>query len=136
METRKSYQVRALFLKSLSLQLRQKGTNCCQILTPILCLLLVYLMKTIAESQIEENVLKPVQLETIPRFLNPPLVPNYILYNLAGLDVDTCEQWYLYDVPEKIPHSSRCRFSGGIFHSPQCAPSPTVDLVFACTSLL
>lgn len=98
METRKSYQIRALLRKSFTLQARQKGTNCCQVLTPILCLLLVYLMKSIAETQLEEHIVRPVQLESLPRFLNPPLVPNYALYELAGLGVGTCTQWYLYDV--------------------------------------
>ena len=104
-EVRKSYQIRALFRKSAALQLRQKATNCCQILTPILCLLLVYLIKSIAESQIEKNETRPVVMETIPRILNPPLVPNYILYNLVGLSVTTCEQWYYYSVESQDPYT-------------------------------
>jgi hypothetical protein len=91
-DIRKSYQIRALLRKSVTLQLRQKGTNCCQIFTPILCLLLVYLMKQIAGSQLEKNQNDPVQLQTIPRILNPPLVPNYVIYNLIGLEVNSCEQ--------------------------------------------
>lgn len=92
MENRKSYQIRALFRKSLTLQLRQKGTNCFQILTPILCLLLVFLMKSIAETQLSKDNTSPVQLESFPRFLNPPLIPSYLLYAFAGLGISTCEQ--------------------------------------------
>lgn len=100
---RKSYQMRALFRKSITLQLRQKGTNVCQILTPILCLVLVYLMKEIAGTQLENRAQDPVDLETTPRILNPPLVPNYVLYQMIGLDVDNCEQWYLYDTKSNDP---------------------------------
>lgn len=102
-DKRKSYQIRALLRKSITLQLRQKGTNICQILTPILCLLLVYLMKEIAGSQLDKNQDIPVDLETIPRILNPPLVPNYVLYNLVGMDVTSCEQWYMYNIDSSDP---------------------------------
>jgi ABC-type multidrug transport system ATPase subunit len=102
-DIRKSYQIRALLRKSATLQLRQKGTNCCQIFTPILCLFLVYLMKEIAGSQLEKNEVKPVELETIPRILNPPVVPNYVIYNLLGLEVTSCEQWYYYDIQSEDP---------------------------------
>ena len=105
-DIRKSYQLRALLRKSVTLQLRQKGTNCCQICTPILCLLLVYLMKEIAGSQLENNENIPVQLETMPRILNPPLVPNQVIYNLMGLDVTSCEQWYYYDIDSSNPNVS------------------------------
>ena len=100
---RKSHQIRALLRKSVTLQLRQKGTNVCQILTPILCLVLVYLMKEIAGTQLENRENDPVDLETTPRILNPPLVPNYVLYNMIGLDADNCEQWYLYDFDSDDP---------------------------------
>lgn len=103
-ETRKSYQIRALFRKAAVLQLRQKGTNFCQIITPIFCLLLVYLMKEIAQSQIKDEN-DAVILETIPRILNPPLVPNYVLYNLVGLSINDCEQWYYYDFATNNPET-------------------------------
>lgn len=102
-EIRKSYQIRALLRKSVTLQLRQKGTNCCQIFTPILCLLLVYLMKEIASSQLEKNQNIPVELETVPRILNPPLVSNKVIYDLLGLNVDSCEQWYYFDTKSSDP---------------------------------
>ena len=60
-------------------------------------------MKEIASSQLEKNQNIPVELETIPRILNPPLVSNYFLYNLMGLDVSSCEQWYYYDIDSPDP---------------------------------
>jgi ABC-type multidrug transport system ATPase subunit len=54
-------------------------------------------MKEIAETQLEKRFYKAEELESFPRFLNPPLVPNYMLYNLVGLRVSNCEQWYYYD---------------------------------------
>jgi len=102
---RKSYQARALFRKSATLQLRQKGTNCCQILTPILCLALVAIMKALAESQLSDKDQQASELASFPRILNPPLVPNFILMNLIpGLKIDSCEQWYYFDIdPEAEP---------------------------------
>lgn len=40
-------------MKNLRLQSKQKGTNICQIFTPILCLLFTFLMKTIAEANMD-----------------------------------------------------------------------------------
>lgn len=49
---KKSHQFKALFLKSATLQSKQLGTNICQILTPIICLLFTYLIKVIAEKNL------------------------------------------------------------------------------------
>lgn len=97
MVIRVSYQSRALFRKCATLQLRQKGTNICQIFTPILCLLVIYILKVVIETALANHTFKVYELETYPRFLNPPIMPNYLMYNLMGLDVVDCEQWYYYD---------------------------------------
>lgn len=98
METRVSHQTRALFRKCATLQLRQKGTNFCQIFTPILSLVVIYILKLVIETQLANRSLQAYELETYPRFLNPPIMPNYLMYNLMGLNVDDCEQWYYYDL--------------------------------------
>ena len=43
-------QFKALFLKTAQLQMKQPCTNVCQVMTPIICLIFVFLMKTIAED--------------------------------------------------------------------------------------
>jgi ABC-type multidrug transport system ATPase subunit len=106
-EVRKSYQLRALFRKNATLQMRQKATNICQILTPILCLLLIWLIKGLAEDQLEDNEDEPVELAAVPRFLNSPILPSYVLYNLINSDsVNTCEEWYYMDLK---PNTSEIR---------------------------
>jgi len=45
-------QWRALMKKNFALQAKQKGTNICQILTPIVCLIFIILIKTIAEGRL------------------------------------------------------------------------------------
>jgi ABC-type multidrug transport system ATPase subunit len=101
METRvrKSYQIRALFRKNATLQMRQKATNICQALTPILCLLLIWLIKGLAEDQLEDNEDDPVELAAVPRFMNSPILPSFVLYNLVdGLSISNCEEWYYVDL--------------------------------------
>jgi len=49
---KKSHQLKALFLKSATLQSKQLGTNICQILTPIICLLFTYIIKVIASNNL------------------------------------------------------------------------------------
>ena len=49
---RSAHQIRALFIKNLHLQKRQPCTNCCQILTPIICLLLTMLIRNVAIDNI------------------------------------------------------------------------------------
>ncbi len=65
--------MKALFLKNLRLQSKQKGTNCCQILTPILCILFTFLMKTIAEQNMKvgaifEPIYTPVKFNNLSYF--------------------------------------------------------------------
>lgn len=42
---RNSYSFRALLRKNFSLQKRQKGTNCCQIVTPILVMFIMVILQ-------------------------------------------------------------------------------------------
>jgi hypothetical protein len=51
-KTKKSNQFKALFIKNATLQSKQIGTNICQILTPIICLIFTYVIQVIAKANI------------------------------------------------------------------------------------
>lgn len=53
--TKSGHQIKALILKNLHLQKRQPCTNCCQILTPIICLLLTIVIRNVAIANIPNN---------------------------------------------------------------------------------
>lgn len=67
-----SFQKRALFRKSISLQLRQIGTNICQLCTPIISLVMIILLKGIAESNISKYIDTPIY-SGLPYIFNVPL---------------------------------------------------------------
>jgi hypothetical protein len=75
-----SFQRRALFRKSISLQKRQVGTNVCQLLTPIISLVLIILLKKIAESNISKYIDQPI-------YSGLPYVFNIPLFSLGQLGV-------------------------------------------------
>ncbi|KAH3757745.1 ABC transporter [Pelomyxa schiedti] len=64
---------RALVLKNASLQLRQKGTNICQIITPIFVLLTMLLIQLILQSQLGSNASSEIYMKTAPFPLNTDL---------------------------------------------------------------
>ena len=49
---KEKHQIKALLLKNLHLQKRQPFTNCCQIITPIICLILTILIRNAAIDNI------------------------------------------------------------------------------------
>lgn len=49
------HQIKALILKNLHLQKRQPCTNCCQILTPIICLVLTIVIRNVAIANIPNS---------------------------------------------------------------------------------
>lgn len=82
-----SNQFKALFLKSTTLQLKQIGTNVCQILTPIICLLFTFVIQVIASANMEmetNNFSKPIPLGHVPK---------NILHQFVYFE---CPQWFLY----------------------------------------
>ena len=52
MSEKQGHQIKALILKNLHLQKRQPCTNCCQIMTPIICLLLTIVIRNVAIDNI------------------------------------------------------------------------------------
>jgi hypothetical protein len=51
-----SYPFRALIRKNLSLQSRQKGTNCCQIVTPILVMAILLILQLIIRNELHGKI--------------------------------------------------------------------------------
>lgn len=84
---KKSHQFKALFLKSATLQSKQLGTNICQILTPIICLLFTYIIKVIASNNLD------VQQDEIT-FGIPLNFPIMSYPNISDRISIGCLQWY------------------------------------------
>eukprot|EP01091_Cochliopodium_minus_P001939 TRINITY_DN1188_c0_g2_i2.p1 TRINITY_DN1188_c0_g2~~TRINITY_DN1188_c0_g2_i2.p1 ORF type:complete len:1683 (-),score=415.80 TRINITY_DN1188_c0_g2_i2:354-4655(-) len=51
----KSFSYKALFRKNVRLQMKQKGSNCCQILTPILVLLILLVFQLLIKNELGDN---------------------------------------------------------------------------------
>ncbi|CAK64013.1 unnamed protein product (macronuclear) [Paramecium tetraurelia] len=95
---KKSYQFRALFYKNASIQSRQIGTNICQILTPLICLVLVYIIQEIIFDKFSGWTF---QLD-FPYLLNIP----FIYSQIPMFSNVSCLQWYFYDVSQ-LSHSEQ-----------------------------
>lgn len=65
---KQKHQIKALLIKNLHLQKRQPCTNCCQIFTPIICLVLTILIRNAAIDNI------PTQNDTI--YASVPLISS------------------------------------------------------------
>jgi len=93
-------QFMALIKKSVALQAKQKGTNICQVLTPIICLLFVWLIKSIMSGQLTQKY--SFQLP-FPFMFNVPYNSVYGKGNelvkgmVSPITINECLQWYLYD---------------------------------------
>lgn len=88
---RESHQLKALLSKNIRLQSKQKCTNVCQILTPVICLLFTFLMKELASEglpagSVYEDNLYPYVFNNYQQFdtLNPGMRRNNL-------------QWFLYN---------------------------------------
>eukprot|EP00742_Colponemidia_sp_Colp-10_P012044 GILJ01013471.1.p1 GENE.GILJ01013471.1~~GILJ01013471.1.p1 ORF type:complete len:1008 (+),score=146.02 GILJ01013471.1:44-3067(+) len=86
-----SYPIRALIRKNLTLQWQQRGTNICQIITPVICLYIIFILKTIAENQSTE----PVEVrDVMPRLMNqnlqifPRVIRNIDRYEYFTMEAD------------------------------------------------
>ena len=88
---KKSNQCKALFLKSATLQAKQIGTNICQIVTPIICLIFTLIIQLVANANMEfatTDYTIPIPLGDMPQG------------DAAKLVRYECPQWFLYDVPD------------------------------------
>jgi hypothetical protein len=102
-----SYQRRALFRKSVSLQMRQIGTNVCQLLTPIISLVMIILLKGIAESNISKYIDTPIY-SGLPYIFNIPLSSIGqlgVLFNITS-----CDMWYMYGYEKDTPQETKDYF--------------------------
>jgi hypothetical protein len=66
-----SYPYRALLRKNVTIQSRQKGTNCCQIFTPILVMLIMVILQFVIKSELGGST-KPILTVPTPYVLNVP----------------------------------------------------------------
>lgn len=93
---KKSYQFKALLRKNIRLQSRQPCTNCCQIFTPIICLLFTIMIRDVVIDKLPDND------DNI--FNKAPLIPikfnNFTLFDefFPKKVTRSCTQWYLFDV--------------------------------------
>ena len=97
-------QIGALLSKDIQLMSRQKGTIICQIITPLLCLLFIYIVKVIVETQISKT---PFGLKlSIPILFNIPIYSK-LEYANQILTITSCDEWYIYDFNKSINEESK-----------------------------
>jgi hypothetical protein len=53
-------------------------------------------IKGLAEDQLADNENEPVELAAVPRFLNSPILPSYVLYNI--INSNAVKEWYYMDI--------------------------------------
>ena len=97
------HQIRGLFYKNLKLQMRQIASNIIQLLTPIIGLLIIKLLESLARSQIEK-LSASYSLE-VPIIMNLP----YSAFTGTGafLNITSCDQWYLIGFDPKASQSTK-----------------------------
>lgn len=90
-------QFKALFLKNIRLQSKQIGTNLCQILTPVLCILFTFLIKTLVEDSM------PVSAKFDPVYY-PVKFNDYVTFDDINDDGNSSRnklKWVIYDCVDK-----------------------------------
>lgn len=98
-------QISSLIIRNLQTIRHQKAMVICHIITPIVCLLFIYIIKNIVESEIMKTRFS-LKLD-VPIIFNVPLYSKFKYSNLTA-KTDTCEEWYLYDF-EKEANDSETR---------------------------
>lgn len=93
-----AYQIRALLLKQITLQLRQKKTIACQILFPIVMLLCIFLFTVIMKKAIGRFPKPP----PVPQIFEPLPIPT--LFQLAENMVDPSEKPLFENRTAYFPH--------------------------------
>jgi len=89
-----SYQMKGLFDKNLSLQLRAKGTNLMQVMTPLVGLLLVFMVSFVgekdAQAMFDQQIFSP-----LPYFFGLNYKPLTNFVQDQGPYVDNCDKWVM-----------------------------------------
>ena len=86
-------QLNALLKKNVKLTMRQKGTTLFQLITPLLCLGMIYFVKLTAKYLIEHTRYgQPIP----PLIFNLPFVYNKLDNVSLPIRTTTCDEWYLY----------------------------------------
>jgi hypothetical protein len=87
----KADHLRALLLKSLAMQAKQKCTNCCQICTPLLCIIFTYLIQVIAGDSIPVGQITTASVPVLANY------PSYIRdnYSAGMIKAPSKVCWYL-----------------------------------------
>lgn len=102
-------QLKPLLIKNIQLMSRQKGTLICQIITPLLCLLFIYIIKLIVEVQIKKSSFG-LKL-SIPYLFNIPIYSK-LKYAEQIIHVESCDEWYLYSFGPNAQDEASKNFFG------------------------
>lgn len=71
-DSKKSRALLALLKKNLSLQKRQIGTNVCQIATPLLVMLILFILQLVIRSELGDKLQKATAVRTVRETLILP----------------------------------------------------------------
>eukprot|EP01125_Pyxidicula_operculata_P020322 TRINITY_DN749_c1_g1_i2.p1 TRINITY_DN749_c1_g1~~TRINITY_DN749_c1_g1_i2.p1 ORF type:complete len:1080 (-),score=261.04 TRINITY_DN749_c1_g1_i2:788-4027(-) len=78
-----SYQFRALFRKNFSLQGRQRCTNCCQIISPVLVILIMFILQSTIQGSFPQDEVA-ITFQTLPIAMNDPFGTDILLLAVFG----------------------------------------------------
>ena len=127
----KSFSYKALMRKNFRLQMKQKGSNCCQILTPIFVLLILLMFQLLIKSQLGDNANTRVFVPTNPWPLNNNdfsgfgdlKLTNMRNQNLRAKD-GQCWKFFLFSVDENsdddpgyLTNSTKSGLLGNIYQT-------------------
>ena len=100
-------QVLTLLIRNFQTIRHQKVNMVCNIITPIACLFLIWVIKAIVKEEITKTGYS-LKL-SIPIVFNVPFYGKFKYSNLTA-KTTTCEEWYLYDFENKTDNSTRDEF--------------------------
>ena len=100
-------QISSLLIRHFQTVYHQKTTLICNIITPIMCLLFIWIVKAIVEGAITKTRFS-LKLD-IPIIFNVPFYSKLKYSNLTA-KTTTCEEWYLYDFKNRTDENTKIFF--------------------------
>ena len=91
-------QLRALFAKSATYQLRQKKSNCCQIATALIIVLSLFALQRLVDSFVQDE-----EGATLPGISSPPTLPPALFW--TDTSIESCRAF------QPGPYPAICNFS-------------------------
>uniref|UniRef100_A0A7S3G9R0 ABC transporter domain-containing protein n=1 Tax=Palpitomonas bilix TaxID=652834 RepID=A0A7S3G9R0_9EUKA len=108
---------RGLFRKNFSLQSRQKGTNCCQIVSPVLVLVILVLLQVIITAVGGPDISERKLILTLPFPLNIAFMPDFPFFPSSSSFGLSEAEWPSKDAIQKYGLSEVAKHVEGLAHA-------------------